>query len=197
MRSTFCSLVSGSPRGRGEALAEAFTGLNLYGLTVEDWQQMLSAAERGEEPPVDWTLFERYADAVDSVKRASDEELVRSRTVLIGLRGFYCMYLLHGLLLPDTPAQAALRQRIDNLGVFPLLDLVIVVDPSPGQFALGLTVCLQPFYDNLYETLLEQLMEIPDIFSIPGDETGPAGFTETWDPHPARADEPCTAGRRR
>ncbi|WP_326806031.1 hypothetical protein OIE49_36460 [Streptomyces sp. NBC_01788] len=75
-----------------EALAEAFTGLNLYGLTVDDWQQILSAAERGEGPPVNWALFERCADAVGPVKRASDEELTRARTVLIGLRGFYCMY---------------------------------------------------------------------------------------------------------
>lgn len=163
-----------------DALAEAFTGFNLHGLTVEDWQQRLSAAERGKGPPVNWALFERYADAVGPIKRASDEELVRARTVLVGLRGFSCMYLLHGLCLPETPAQAALRQRIDDLGVFPLLDLVIVADPSPGQFALGLTVCLQPFYDNLYETLTQQLTVNTDIFSIPSDETGPAGFSEAW-----------------
>ena len=34
---------------------------------------MLGAAERGEGPPVDWGMFARHADAVGSVKRASDE----------------------------------------------------------------------------------------------------------------------------
>ncbi|MEU1667055.1 hypothetical protein ABZ547_26320 [Streptomyces sparsogenes] len=27
---------------------------------------------------------------------------------------------------------------------------------------------------------MEQLGEDPDIFHIPGDDTGPAGFGETW-----------------
>ncbi|MGW1163717.1 hypothetical protein ACWD5Q_34680 [Streptomyces sp. NPDC002513] len=163
-----------------DALAEAFAAFGMFGLTVEDWAQMLGAAERGEGPPVDWGMFERHADAVGSVKRASDEELVRARTVLVGLSGFYCMYVLYGLLLPDTPALTALRQRIDDLGMFPILDHVIAVNPSPGQFAVGLTVCLEPFFDNLYEVLMEQLMEGPDIFRIPGDETGAVGFGETW-----------------
>ncbi|MCX4624997.1 hypothetical protein [Streptomyces albogriseolus] len=86
------------------------------------------------------------------VQRAGDGELVRARTVVIGLRGFYGLYVLHGLLLPDTPAQAALRRRIDDLGVFPLLDHVIAVNPSPRQFAELVVVCLEPFYDYLYES---------------------------------------------
>ncbi|MFI1415704.1 hypothetical protein ACH4Y0_38170 [Streptomyces sp. NPDC020707] len=39
-----------------EALAEALAAFGMYGmygLTVEDWAQMLGAAERGEGPPVD------------------------------------------------------------------------------------------------------------------------------------------------
>ncbi|MGW3009564.1 hypothetical protein ACWC9R_12110 [Streptomyces sp. NPDC001219] len=69
--------------------------------------------------------------------RARDEELVRARTVLLGLRGFY------GLLMPDTPAQAALRQRIDERGMFPFLDHVIAVSSSPGQFAESLAVYME------------------------------------------------------
>ncbi|MFE5220182.1 MULTISPECIES: hypothetical protein [unclassified Streptomyces] len=30
------------------------TASQLFGLTVEDWAQMLGAAERGEGPEVDW-----------------------------------------------------------------------------------------------------------------------------------------------
>ncbi|MGW3009565.1 hypothetical protein ACWC9R_12115 [Streptomyces sp. NPDC001219] len=40
-----------------DALAESF---GMFGLTVEDWAQMLGAAERGEGPPVDWGLLERW-----------------------------------------------------------------------------------------------------------------------------------------
>ncbi|MFE4089029.1 hypothetical protein [Streptomyces sp. YIM B13502] len=123
----------------------------MFGLTVEDWAQMLGAAERGEGPPVDWGQLQQSANLVGQVQRAGDGELVRARTVVIGLGGFYGLYVLHGLLLPDTPAQA-LRRRIDDLGVFPLLDHVIAVNPSPRQFAELVVVCLEPFYDNLYES---------------------------------------------
>ncbi|MDX5570207.1 hypothetical protein PYK79_52565 [Streptomyces sp. ID05-04B] len=162
------------------ALAEAFAASGMYDLTAEDWEQMLGAAERGEAPPVDWGPLERHADAVGAVKRASDEELVRARTVLIGLRWFYGLYVMHGLLMPDTPAQAALRQRIDEWGMFPFLDHLIAVSPSPRQFAESLAVCLEPLFDDLYEALMEQLAEDPYVFRIPGDERGAVGFGETW-----------------
>ncbi|MDI1454437.1 hypothetical protein NHG22_11555, partial [Streptomyces sp. ATE26] len=163
-----------------DALAEAFAASGMFGLTVEDWAQMLGAAERGEGPEVDWGLLQQQADVVGQVQRASDEELARAREVLVGLRMFYGLYMLHGPLLPDTPAQAALRQRIDEWGMFPFLDHVIAINPSPRQFAESLAVFLEPFYGNLYEALMEQLAKDPDIFNIPGDDTGLAGFGETW-----------------
>ncbi|MGW2802414.1 hypothetical protein [Streptomyces sp. NPDC001269] len=163
-----------------DALAEAFASFGLFGMTVEDCAQMLGAAERGEGPPVDWGLFERSLDAVGRVQRASDQELVRARTVLLGLREFYGLYVMHGLLMPDTPAQAALRQWIDDLGVFPLLEQVITIYPSPEQFSVSLTVCLEPLMDVLYEALMEQLALDPDVVRIQGDENGAASFMETW-----------------
>lgn len=163
-----------------DALAEAFAAFGMFGLTVEDWAQMLGAAERGEGPPVDWGLLQQRADMVGSVRRASDDQLVRARTVLVGLSVFYCLYVMHGLLMPDTPGLVALRQRIDEWGLFPVLDHVIAINPSPRQFAESLVVCLEPFFENLYEALMEQLAEDPDIFRIPGDETGAVGFGETW-----------------
>ncbi|MGA5114921.1 hypothetical protein [Streptomyces pseudogriseolus] len=47
-------------------------------------------------------------------------------------------------------------------------------NPSPRQFAEPLAICLETPFDGLYETLLEQLGEDPDIFHIPGDESGPS-----------------------
>ncbi|MFI1358059.1 hypothetical protein ACH4TV_31410 [Streptomyces sp. NPDC020898] len=41
------------------------------------------------------------------------------------------------------PTLAALRQRIDDFGMFPFLDRIIAVNPSPTQFAKTLAVCLQ------------------------------------------------------
>ncbi|MFI0813554.1 hypothetical protein [Streptomyces echinatus] len=163
-----------------DALAEAFASFGMFGLAVGDWTQMLRAAERGEGPAVDWEVLARQADVLGRVQRASDEELVRARTVLLGLRGFYGLYVMHGLFMPDTPALASLRERIDAWGMGPVLDHVIALNPSPRQLAENVAVCLGPPFDGLYELLMEQLTADPDIFRLPGDDTGLAGFMETW-----------------
>lgn len=164
----------------GDALAEAFGAFALFGLTAEDWAQMLGAVERGESPPVDWGLLQQRADVLGPVQQASDEQLLRARTVLLGLRMFYGLYAMHALFMPDTPALVALRAKIDEWGMFPILDYVIPLSPSPTYFAQGLAVCLEPLFDGLYETLMEQLTAEPGLFQLPGDETGAAGFMETW-----------------
>ncbi|WP_060905158.1 hypothetical protein [Streptomyces scabiei] len=92
-------------------------------------------------------------------------------------RGEHRRHVVRG---QERPALVALRDRIDTSGLFPVLDHVISVNPSPRQFTEGLVVCLEPFLDALYETLMEQLTADPNVFRIPGDERGPAGFMETW-----------------
>ncbi|MEW2267966.1 hypothetical protein ACGF5T_30850 [Streptomyces sp. NPDC047853] len=159
---------------------EAFAAYGWFGLTAEDWAQALGAVERGESPPVDWGLLQENGDVLGPVQRASDEQLLRARTVLGGLRMFYGLYVMHALFMPDTPALAALRARIDEWGMFPVLDHVISLSLSPGHFAEGLAVCLEPLFDGLYETLMEQLAADPDLFQLPGEESGAAGFMETW-----------------
>ncbi|MET8030609.1 hypothetical protein [Streptomyces avermitilis] len=177
-RALVAAIGAGAEEIGADALAEAFAVWGMFGLTVEDWKQMLGAAERGEGPPV--ALLRQHADVLAPVRWADDEELVRARTVLIGLRGFYGLYVLHGLVMPDTPAQAALRQRIDEWGMFPFLSHLISFSPSPVQFAESLSVCLGPLFDGLYEALVEQLARDPNIFRLPGDETGPVAFGERW-----------------
>ncbi|MEV5149815.1 hypothetical protein AB0L14_37005 [Streptomyces sp. NPDC052727] len=164
----------------GDALAVAFASFGTFGLTVEDWAQALGAAERDGGPPVDWGLLQQHADLRGRTLRASDEELVRARTVLLGLRGFYWLYMMHGLFMPDTPALAALRNLIDECGMGPVLDHAIALSPSARQLGENLAICMERPFDGLYETLVEQLGKDPDVFSITGDATGPAGFDETW-----------------
>jgi hypothetical protein len=120
------------------------------------------------EAPVDWGRLQQRTDLLGPVQRASDEQLLRARTVLGGLRVFYGLYAMHALFMPDTPVLAALRTRIDEWGMFPVLDHVISLNPSPRHFAEGLA------------TLLEQLAADPGLFQIPGDESGAANFMETW-----------------
>ncbi|WP_455362137.1 hypothetical protein [Streptomyces sp. SYSU K21746] len=87
-----------------EALAEAFAATGMSGPAVEDWALMLGAAERGEGPPLEWELLDGRTDLLGQVELASDEELMRARTVLIGLRPFDAMYIMHDIFMPDTPA---------------------------------------------------------------------------------------------
>lgn len=129
---------------------------------------------------MDWGLLQQNADLLGPVQRASDEELLRARAVLLGLRMFYGLYVMHAWFMPDTPALAALRARIDEWGMGPVLDYVISLNPSPRHFAESLAVCLEPLFDGLYEMLMEQLAADPGLFQIPGDESGAVGFMETW-----------------
>ncbi|WP_392676663.1 hypothetical protein [Streptomyces sp. LN785] len=144
---------------------------------------------------MDWELLQQNADVLVPVGLASDEDLVRARTVLLGLQGFYAMYMMHGLFMPDTPGLAALRDLIDSWGMGPFLGHMVSLNPSPRQFAEGLTVCLEPLFDQLYEALMAQLVQDPYIFRIPGDDTGAAGFMETW-MSTLREQTPCRAGDR-
>ncbi|MFK4123217.1 hypothetical protein [Streptomyces longwoodensis] len=91
-------------------------------------------------------------------------ELLRARTVLLGPRMFCGLYAMHALFMPDTPALAALRAKIDEWGMFPVLDHVIALSPSPRHFAHCLAVCFEPLFDELYEALMEQLAAEPGLF---------------------------------
>ncbi|MFB7611252.1 hypothetical protein [Streptomyces gardneri] len=162
-----------------EAWAEGFASLGMFGLMPEDWAQMLGAAERGEAPAVPWELLDEM-DGLERVQRAGDEELVRARTVLIGLPSFYAIYMLHGLFMPDTLRLASMRAPLDERGLGPVLDRIVSLSPTPRQFTEGLTACLGGMLDELYEPLMEQLAADPYLFRIPGDEHGAAGFMDTW-----------------
>ncbi|MGW5782031.1 hypothetical protein [Streptomyces sp. NPDC003863] len=175
----FAALGLGPQEVGAEALAEGFAAIGMLDLTPGEWAQMLGAAERGEAPPVPWELLGEV-DSLEQVRRASDEELVRARAVLIGLRPFYAMYMLHGLFMPDTPGLATLRTLIDERGMGFMLHHLVSISPTPRQFAEGLVGCLDPMWDELYEALMEQLATDPNLFRLPGDDTGAAGFVNTW-----------------
>jgi hypothetical protein len=70
-----------------DALAEAFAAFDLFGLTGEDWAQMLGAVERDEGPRVDWGLLQQRADVLGPLQQASDEELLRARRCCSGCGG--------------------------------------------------------------------------------------------------------------
>ncbi|MEV4872254.1 hypothetical protein [Streptomyces syringium] len=149
-----------------DALAEASAASGWFGLTAEDWAQMLGAVERGESPPVDWGLLRQGADMLEPVQRAGDEQLLQARAVLLGLRMFYRLYAMHALFMPDTGACRAAGE---------------------DHFAEGLAVCLEPLFDGLYETLMEQLAADPGPLPDPRKRDRRSRFHGNVDPDPAGA----------
>ncbi|SEE37272.1 hypothetical protein SAMN05428938_8042 [Streptomyces sp. KS_5] len=174
----------GSEEVGADALAEALAVFFPLEMTATEWAEVLRAAERGEDPQAQslvQRLLAELAAAESGVERASDAELVRARTVLLGLQPFYLLYMLHGLLLPDTSGLAALREVIDDHGMGKFLTHFIAFAPTPLYFAHGVAACIDsPAVDALYEALMEQYAADPNIFGLPGNTDGFLGFIEVW-----------------
>ena len=60
-------------------------------------------------------------DPVEALENAGIKRLRQAREVATGLAGFGAILVMHALLMPDTPGLAALRARIDELGMGPAL----------------------------------------------------------------------------
>ncbi|MGW3660037.1 hypothetical protein ACWD6R_32310 [Streptomyces sp. NPDC005151] len=163
-----------------DAMAHAFAATGMFGLPAPEWAQMLSAAERGDGPAVDWSLLDRAFDPLAQAQRAVYQDLLDARTVLTGLRGFGAMYFMHALFMPDTPGLAALRERIDASGMGAALIGMLNLSASPAVFAWDLTVCLDRSWHELHDALFDQLISDPRLFDLSGQEPGAAHFMDTW-----------------
>lgn len=56
-------------------------------------------------------------DPLELAQRTDAGQLAEARTTTLIMAGFGAMYQMHAWFMPDTPALAALRARIDSLGV--------------------------------------------------------------------------------
>ena len=79
-----------------------------------------------------------------------------AREAATGLGGCGALLLMHALLMPDTPAPAALRARISELGMGPtLMNLARQVMQS-RHVAFAIAICL----DSTYFALLQVAVRI-------------------------------------
>ncbi|MGP3636858.1 hypothetical protein ACTU45_26470 [Streptomyces sp. 24-1644] len=99
-----------------EVFVEAIAGSGLIpGLDREALVAAFEEAER--DGTMAHSLHEaRQRDAVAEARAVSPERLARAREVTRTLGFCGSIYLMHGMLLPDTPGQQAIRARIDDLG---------------------------------------------------------------------------------
>ncbi|MFJ5548567.1 hypothetical protein [Streptomyces sp. NPDC093225] len=172
----------GLPQGEvsGESFAQAMTSSGLHlGLDCETLAAAFEHAER--DGMLDHVLnAARRRDVVAEAEAVSPERLARAREVarILGFCG--SVYLMHGLLLPDTPSQQAIQAKIDELG---LGEVAISAARSFNKVEAAnvLSFCLEPFFDHLSEQLKEVMTEhMAGVFRRPGELDSAEDFMAGW-----------------
>ncbi|WP_432867360.1 hypothetical protein [Microbispora rosea] len=183
-RAAFTHLIAGLGMGLDEVgadvLAESLADVGLYpGLSVDTWRQAVQNIELSADRDKFDGVVMRY-DPLGAVRSASIKQLRRARKVLYGLSGFGAMYLMHALLMPDTPGLAALRARIDELGVGLLLMDMCTGMNRTRYAAANLVSCLEPWPGAIYELLSDQVVSGPPLIEGPDSEETGERFMEEW-----------------
>lgn len=133
-----------------DAFSEAVAGIGLYPwLSTDGWERELADLERSGHTYKTAVPLTSY-DPLALAQRASAEQLRQARTVTNGLSAFGAMYLMHALLMPDTPGLAALRARIDELGITQMLMGMASGRRTTRGFVSNVIGCLHPLvFGNL------------------------------------------------
>ncbi|MFJ2033548.1 hypothetical protein [Streptosporangium sp. NPDC087985] len=163
-----------------DALAESLAEIGLYsGLSVDTWRQAVQRFEHSADRGMFGGAVVHY-DPLGTLRGTSIEQLRRARTVLYGLSGFGAMYFMHALLMPETPGLAALRARIDELGVGPWLMGLCSGMNRTRDAAANLVSCLNPFIGTIYDLLADQAMSGPPFIDGPDSKETGEKFMEEW-----------------
>ncbi|MFJ3921656.1 hypothetical protein [Streptomyces sp. NPDC090022] len=172
----------GLPQGEvsGESFAQAVTASGL--LPEVDGATLAAAFEQAER---DGTLEHvlrgaQQHDVVAEAETVSSERLARAREVARVLGFCGGIYLMHGLLLPDTPGQQAIRARIDELG---LGEAAITAAQCVSKVAAAnvLSFCLEPSFDHLAGQLNEVMTEhMAGVFRCPGELDSAEDLMAQW-----------------
>lgn len=161
-----------------QALGHTFAAAGMFPqMSAHDWDQ--AAAEHEANPHLMQSLPQLHWDPVGGLKRATDQQLLRARTVLTGLAGFGSLYVMHGLLMPDTAGQQALRSAVDEFGLATVLIGLAGQLIHPKHLAAALEACLSPLFDGLYEHLAAVVRNAPPLMTD-GDTATAEGFMTQW-----------------
>lgn len=164
-----------------ESFADSITATGLFPqLSAQEWRDVMIEASASGAYARDFAALARF-DPASAVESAGIDRLREARGVALGLAGFGAMLLMHGLLMPDTPALAALRAKINELGAGPVLVNLARQAIQPQGVASAIASCLDPVYATLYQSLLELAAAGPPLLRQAGDdEHDPERFMETW-----------------
>jgi hypothetical protein len=164
-----------------DAFADAIAASGLFPqLSAQQWRDAMIEADTSGASAEAFAELTRF-DPAEWLENADIEQLRRARGVTIGLAGFGGLLVMHALLMPDTPGLAALRARINELGMGPaLIDLARQV-LRPRGIAFAIAACLQPMYLALYNSLSELVAAGQPLLHEAGDgEHDPERYMATW-----------------
>ncbi|MER5737107.1 hypothetical protein ABT117_15700 [Streptomyces sp. NPDC002262] len=172
----------GLPQGEvsGETFAEAMTAGGL--LPGVDGATLAAAFEQAERDGILEKILRmaQQRDVVTEARTVSPERLNHAREATRVLAFCGSLYLMHGLLLPDTPGQQAIRARIDELGLGEVT-LTAARCFDKVEAANVLSFCLDPSFDHLAEQLSEVMTEhMAGVFRVAGELDSAEGLMTQW-----------------
>jgi hypothetical protein len=164
-----------------EAFADAIAATGLFPqLSAQEWRDAMIEAHASDAYAEEFAALARF-DPAKALENADIAQLRQAREVATGLGGFGALLLMHALLMPDTPALAALRARISELGMGPtLMNLARQVMQS-RHVAFAIATCLDSTYFALYKSLSEFVIAGPPLLHQSGDdEHDPERYMANW-----------------
>jgi len=122
--------------------------------------------------------FGRY-DPLALVRAANAGHLRHARKVFYDLAGMGGLYFMYGFLLPDSPGLAALRARIDELGMRQILiEMCLSLIGSTQLFAINLVSCIHPVLWGIHKSLSDQIAKGPPL--LPRGEQSAEEYVEAY-----------------
>jgi hypothetical protein len=164
-----------------EALADAIAATGMFPqMSAQELRDAMVAAYASGAYAAEFAALVRF-DPAEALENADIERLRQAREVAAGLAGFGSLLLMHALLMPDTPGLAALRTRINELGMGQVLMSLARQVRQPRGIANAIAVCLDPTYTELYRSLSELATSGPPLLHLAGNEShDPEHYMETW-----------------
>lgn len=164
-----------------ELLADAFAATGLFPqLSAQEWRDTMIEVDASGAYADEFAGLTR-TDPVKALENASIEQLRQARQVATGLAGFGGTLMMYALLMPDTPGLAALRTRINELGMGPMLMTLARQVTQPRGVASAIATCLGPWFLAQYKSLSDLVDAGPPLLHIAGDdEHDPDRFFAAW-----------------
>jgi hypothetical protein len=167
----------------GQAVAAALAAW-MPGLPVHAEPKVLAEAlEQAERDGLlaEWLASVEAFDPLARLAKASEAEMARARDVALRLAGFGGFYVMYGLLMPDTPALAALRQGMDDTGMGEWLQLMGAAMTRPQNIFQFLAPCLGEDMAAMSAHLENLIVDQGSrLFLRPGHPDDTAQYMRDW-----------------